>query len=204
MEVGQIVARRYAIDAVAGKGGMCSVFRARDRDSEKLVAVKALHQRATDAEERFAREVSMLKDLKHPAIVRYLDSGTTDDGQRFLVMEWLEGSDLEALLRARPLTVGEVLTLSSRIGHALGAAHARGIVHRDVKPSNIFVGGDDVRQAKLIDFGVARWGDTRRRALTITGTSVGTPAYMAPEQVRGEKEIDARADVFALGCVMYE
>jgi hypothetical protein len=202
MQVGTLVARRWAIEAVAGTGGMCSVYRARDPGGE-LVAVKVLHQRALDAEERFSREVRMLQDLRHPAIVRYLDSGTSEDGQRYLVMEWLDGTDLEALLRVRGLTLGEVLTLVGRIANALAMAHARGIVHRDVKPSNIFVVGDEVGDAKLLDFGVARWGDAGR-AVTVTGTSVGTPAYMAPEQVRGERVIDARADVFALGCVLYE
>jgi tetratricopeptide (TPR) repeat protein len=201
MQVGSVVAGRYAIESLAGTGGMCSVFRARDRDGG-TVAVKALHQRAIDAEERFVREARMLQDLRHPAIVRYLDSGADSDGGRFLVMEWLEGQDLEALIRGRTLSLGDVLTLIARISHALGAAHARGIVHRDVKPSNIFIVDGDVRQAKLLDFGVARWGGGR--SLTVTGTSVGTPAYMAPEQVRGEREVDARADIFALGCVMYE
>src|SRR5512139_2577649 len=106
MQVGSIVAGRYALEALAGSGGMCSVFRARDRDG-RTVAVKALHQRALDAEERFAREARMLQDLQHPAIVRYLDSGTAADGQRFLVMEWLEGTDLEALLRTRTLALGD-------------------------------------------------------------------------------------------------
>jgi serine/threonine protein kinase len=98
----------------------------------------------------------MLQDLRHPAVVRYLDSGTTEDGQPYLVMEWLDGTDLEALLRTRSLTLAEVLALAGRVAQALGAAHARGIVHRDVKPSNIFIVGDDVTAAKLLDFGVAR------------------------------------------------
>jgi eukaryotic-like serine/threonine-protein kinase len=201
MQVGTRVGGRYSIEAVAGSGGMCSVYRARDDDGA-TVAIKALHQRAVEAEERFAREVQVLQELRHPAIVRYLDSGLDETGERFLVMEWLDGADLDAVLRTRILSIGEVLALVGRIAHALSAAHIRGIVHRDVKPSNIFICGDDVRSAKLLDFGVARW---RRGARpTLTGTSLGTPAYMAPEQVRGERIIDARADVFALGCVMYE
>ena len=202
MDVGAIVGRRYAIEAVAGTGGMCSVYRARDRGGG-LVAVKSLNEHAVEARERFEREVRMLQDLSHPAIVRYLDSGT-ENGERFLVMEWLEGSDLETLLAKRTLSLAEVLRLGGRIAGALAAAHDKGIVHRDVKPSNIFVIGDDVSSAKLLDFGVARWGRSSGRALTITGTSVGTPAYMAPEQVRGDRVIDARADVFSLGCVLYE
>jgi tetratricopeptide (TPR) repeat protein len=202
VEVGTVVGSRYTIDAVAGAGGMCSVYRAHDRDGSR-VAIKALHPHALEAGERFAREAHMLQDLRHPAVVRYLDSGTTADGLPYLVMEWLDGTDLEALLRARSLSLVEVLALAQRIARALGAAHARGIVHRDVKPSNIFVVGGDVEAAKLLDFGVARWGGGGR-TLTVTGTSVGTPAYMAPEQVRGERAVDARADVFALGCVVYE
>jgi tetratricopeptide (TPR) repeat protein len=202
MDVGAIVGRGYAIEAVAGSGGMCSVYRARNPQGG-LVAVKALSEHALEAEERFEREVRMLKELRHPAIVQYLDSGT-EHGRRFLVMEWLEGLDLEALLRSRSLVLEEVLAIASRVAHALGAAHEKGIVHRDVKPSNIFVVGDDVTRAKLLDFGVARWSRAANRALTITGTSVGTPAYMAPEQVRGDRHVDARADVFALGCVIYE
>ncbi len=208
MQTGALVAGRYAVEAVAGTGGMCSVYRARDRVEGGLVALKALHRQAmgpsgnADAEERFLREVHVLQELRHPSIVRYLDSGIAESGERFLVMEWLQGSDLERHLHSRALCLAEVLGVIQRIAAALAVAHEAGVIHRDVKPSNIFIVDEDVSQAKLLDFGVARWGGAARA--TRTGTSVGTPAYMAPEQVRGERVIDARADVFALGCVMYE
>lgn len=203
MEPGTLVGERYVIERLAGTGGMGSVFKARDRDGTE-VAVKILASRGTHSGQRFANEVRALQSLRHPAIVRYLDSGQLASGEPFIVLEWLDGVELGAHLRARgPLPVRATLRLLARMARALGVAHARGIVHRDVTPANIFLPGGDVDAAKLLDFGIARW--TRAaHALTRTGTVMGTPAYMSPEQVRGERDIDARADVFALGCVMYE
>src|SRR5882724_5001409 len=117
-------------------------------------------------------------------------------------MEWLDGEDLRARLLRGPLPVGEAVTLATRVAEALGAAHARGIVHRDLKPPNLFLPGGRIDQVKVLDFGVAyHEGHTQ---LTRTGTMIGTPGYIAPEQARTHSRIDARADVFALGCVLFQ
>ena len=202
MERGSAVAGRYVIEALAGVGGMSAVFKARDLDGQS-VAIKVLQLQAEQMDERFAREIALLYKLRHPHIVRYLHSGQTDTGQQFLVVEWLDGIDLGGRLRRGRMRVDEAVILTQRIASALGFAHENGVVHRDVKPQNIFLPGGDASAAKLLDFGVAHWADATM-ALTRPGMAFGTPAYMAPEQVRGDAHLDARADVFALGCVLFE
>src|SRR6185369_6749728 len=123
----------------------------------------------------------------------------TAGGELYLAMEWLDGEDLSHRFQRSGLTIPETLALGVRAAGALGAAHARGVVHRDIKPSNIFLPGGDVAQAKILDFGIARAGQGSL-GNTGTGIMVGTPGYMSPEQARGLKTIDARADVFSLGC----
>lgn len=196
------VGRAYTVDSHAGKGGMGTVYKAHDRTG-LTVAIKILHETSESGRARFWREAEVLRSLEHPAIVRCLDAGVTSDGEPFLVMEWLEGCDLKQWLARSPLPVETALALAWRIADALATLHSRGGVHRDIKPSNIFMCGDDVADAKLIDFGIARWQDASR-VLTATGAFMGTLAYMAPEQVRGDRAVDARADVFSLGCVLYE
>ena len=194
-----VVGGRFELLGLAGSGGMGHIYRARDRETGKTVAVK----RVDVDEARFAREARVLSELAHPAIVRYVADGRSDDGARYLAMEWLEGEDLAERLARGPLSVEETLRLGIRVADALGTAHARGVVHRDVKPSNLFLEGGDAGRVKVVDFGVARAnvaGATRTR----TGALLGTPGYMAPEQAKGEGEIGPRADVFALGCVLYE
>src|SRR5688572_1042906 len=117
-------------------------------------------------------------------------------------MEWLEGEDLAERLERAPITPADAVTILVRIAEALGVAHGRGVVHRDVKPSNIFLPGGEPARAKLLDFGVARSG-VSSRPMTQTGTALGTPGYMAPEQARGDRDLDARVDVFALGAVLF-
>ncbi|ACY14580.1 serine/threonine-protein kinase PknK [Haliangium ochraceum] len=203
MQPGSLVADRYVIEAVAGSGGMSTVYRARDRGGE-LVAIKVLKLQAAHQAARFLRETNLLYTLRHPSIVSYLDSGRMEEsGQYFLVLEWLDGQDLHSYLEQRRLDVRESLALAERIADALGFAHARGVVHRDVKPENIFLPGGLLSQAKLLDFGIARWAEAVD-SLTRTGARFGTPAYMSPEQVRGDRDLDVRADVFSLGCVLYE
>lgn len=201
MRPGTVVMERYTVDGLAGTGGMGSVYRARDRDGT-AVALKVLETGRSALESRFTREARMLVELAHPAIVRCLDSGVTRSGEHFLAMEWLDGHDLGTALRANQLGLDDALALVGRVAGALGFAHRRGMIHRDVKPSNIFLPSDDISQAKLLDFGVARWSSAT--SLTSTGTQVGTPSYMAPEQIRGEDEIDPAVDIFALGCVLYQ
>jgi serine/threonine protein kinase/tetratricopeptide (TPR) repeat protein len=203
MHPGTVVAGRYVIEGLAGSGGMSTVYKARDRNGD-LIALKVLKLQAAHQVARFVRETNLLHKLRHPAIVAYLDSGLIEDtGQYFLALEWLEGKDLHSFLADGRLGVEDSLRLAERIADALGFAHAQGVVHRDVKPENIFLPGGDATKAKLLDFGIARWADSME-ALTRTGARFGTPAYMSPEQVRGDRNLDARADVFSLGCVLFE
>ncbi len=162
----------------------------------------ALDLRPTSAA-RFEREATVLSSVGHPAIVGYVAHGAMPTGERYLVMEWLEGEDLAACLTHRRLTLAETLVLGARIGEALGALHALGIVHRDVKPGNIFLVGGDVAQVKLLDLGLARSGEMTNLTPGAGGL-VGTLGYLAPEQARSEPSIDGRADVFSLGCVLFK
>jgi tetratricopeptide (TPR) repeat protein len=203
MDRGTLVAGRYEIDALAGAGGMASVYRAHDRQTDRVVAVKVLQPGSAHLDERFVREIALLEELYHPAIVRYLDAGVTSERTRYLVMEWLDGEDLQSRLRRQPLGLGESLTLVARVAAALAFVHARRIVHRDVKPANIFLPHGRVDEAKLLDFGVARWA-AASVTLTQPGSRFGTPAYMSPEQVRGVDRLNSRTDTFSLGCVLYE
>jgi serine/threonine protein kinase len=153
-----------------------------------------------DGIERFAREARLLASLRHPAIVELVAEGR-DDGRSWIAMEWLDGEDLASRLRRGPLSVEETLVAGRRAAEALAVAHARGVVHRDVKPSNLFLVGGRPDELKVLDFGVAHV--QRDEALTFAGDRVGTPRFMAPEQVRADGDIDARTDVFALGAVLY-
>ncbi len=193
---------RFVLERITGTGGMGEVWQARDRQTGELRAVKILRSAHTVNLERFEREARTLAELPHAAIVRYVDHGVAPSGERFLVMEWLEGEDLASRLERNKLTVNESLILVTRIAEALAVAHARGIVHRDLKPSNIFLVQGDVARAKLLDFGISQIDGSTR--LTRTGAIIGTPGYMSPEQAAGSHHCDARADVFSLGCVFYE
>jgi hypothetical protein len=194
------IAGRFELLAEAGAGGMGTVYRARDVQTGDVVAVKLMH--AGEGAERFEREAEILATIAHPAIVRYLAHGTTADDELFIAMEWLEGKTLQEVLADGPLSVEGAVALGARVAGALAAAHAQAVIHRDLKPSNLFLEGGDPARAKVVDFGVARLGDVDRQ-LTRTGQVIGTPGYMAPEQARGRREIDARADLFALGCVLF-
>jgi eukaryotic-like serine/threonine-protein kinase len=200
LTAGDVLADRFVIERLAGRGGMGAVYRALDRMTGTLVALKVM-ARAGQDNERFAQEARVLSELSHPTIVRYVVHGTTSRGEPFLAMEWLEGEDLSDRLARTGLTVEESVSVAIRVAEGLAAAHARGVVHRDVKPSNVLLPGGDPRAAKLLDFGVARLG---QRPMTRTGRAIGTAGYMAPEQAVGAKDVDARADVFALGCLLYE
>ncbi len=194
---------RFELEAVAGTGGMGTVFRARDLASDEAVALKVLHSASADSAERFAREIRVLAGLRHPGIVKYIADGRSAAGELWLAMEWLEGESLSQRLSRTGLTATESIELARRVAEAVGAAHERGVVHRDIKPSNLFLPKGELEQVKVLDFGVARIIDATRAA-TRTGVMIGTPGYMAPEQVRGERDVGARADVFAIGCVLFE
>ncbi|HEX7841858.1 MAG TPA: serine/threonine-protein kinase, partial [Kofleriaceae bacterium] len=180
MRPGERLGERFEIEQPIGIGGMGTVFRARDPISGQMVAVKVLSDEQSHLTERFTREAKVLAELSHPGIVRYISHGVTPAGELFLVMEWLDGEILKARLERGPLTVSEAVTLATRVAEALGAAHARGVVHRDLKPSNLLLPGGRIDQVKVLDFGIAQ--REGRSQLTQTGTLLGTPGYMAPEQ----------------------
>ena len=202
MELADLLEERFEIEHQIRAGGMGRVFRGRDRRTGEPVAIKVISEGRDHHSARFAREVELLAELSHPGIVRYIAHGAASSGALFLAMEWLDGEDLRHRLERDPLTMGEAVALATRVAETLGAAHARGIVHRDLKPSNLFLPDGRIEQVKVLDFGIAhKQGLTQ---LTRTGTMIGTPGYMAPEQARSHAAIDARADVFALGCVLFQ
>ncbi len=206
IDPGSVVAGRYQVEQQAGQGGMGVVFRAIDRTTGEPVALKLLRSGDLSLAEidRFVREAEVLAALRHPNIVAYVDHGETEDGRHFLAMEWLTGHDLGAHLeRHGPLAAEDAVTLLRRLTEALAVAHARGVVHRDIKPGNIFLRDGRVDRPAVLDFGIARLVHTHRR-LTQTGAMLGTPVYMAPEQVRGDSELGPAVDVFALGSVLFE
>ncbi len=196
-----IVDDRFDVGPLTGRGAMGDVHRAHDRKTGLPVAFKVLKSHHDVDRARFAREASVLATLSHENIVRYIAHGETRDGALYLVMEWVEGVDLHVRLGDGPLAIEDVLALTFGIASGMQAAHAKGIVHRDVKPSNVLLADRDCRRSKLADFGIAR--PRSGMGVTRTGQILGTPEYMAPEQARSAKDIDERVDVFALGCVVY-
>ena len=203
MQAGEVVSGRFRIDQRAGSGGMGSVYRATDQHTGETVALKLLHPGVPDGELRFAREAAALARMSHPSVVRYIAHGTSGKTP-FVAMEWLEGEDLGKRLRRQGLTLAETVALGRRVAEALGHAHALGIVHRDVKPANLFFRDADLTKLCVVDFGLARLTGDESGFHTAVGTMLGTPGYMAPEQARGTVDMDARVDVFALGCVLYK
>ena len=206
MQSGTVVAERFEIERHASSGGMGAVYRARDRHTGATVALKVMligEPTALVERDRFEREARALAELRHPGIVRYDDHGVTHGGELYLAMEWLEGEDLAQRLQRARLGAKESLRLAQRVAETLAPAHQRGVIHRDIKPSNLFLPGHDLDRVRILDFGVARFS-YETHAATRSGTLLGTPGYMAPEQARGDREIDARVDVFALGCVLFE
>jgi serine/threonine protein kinase/tetratricopeptide (TPR) repeat protein len=195
---------RFEIVSLAGRGGAGVVFRALDRMTGAPVALKVLPPASTeDGVDRMQREARVLAALRHPRIVSYIAHGHLPEDRNFLVMEWLEGEDLRQLLHGRRLSLEQTLALVRGAAEGLAAVHRRGIVHRDIKPSNLFIRDGRIDRVTLIDFGVAR-GQSMGWTLTQAGQVVGTLCYMAPEQVRGERHLGPSADIFALGCVLYE
>ena len=201
----EVLGERYQLQNPIGRGGMATIYRGLDRRMDRVVAVKVLREAySTDPKfvTRFQREARAASALQHPNIVQVYDYGQTD-GNYFIVMELIEGTDLRRYLRSRGvLDIDRAVIIAHDIALGLGAAHRRGIVHRDVKPQNVLVGRDG--SIKLTDFGIASvYKDINAERLTTTGMTLGTVQYYAPEQAQGEIVTPA-ADVYALGIVMYE
>ncbi|GLX22443.1 serine/threonine-protein kinase [Streptomyces lavendulae] len=206
--LGTTVAGRYRLKEAIGRGGMGTVWRAEDLHENHDVALKIISGEEGDPtrEATFRREAQVAIRLAHPNIVAVRDHGTADlDGHRilFLAMDLVEGRPLNTLT-GRPIPLPEALTWVIQISRALQAAHDRGIVHRDLKPSNILLDQASGNAAKLCDFGIARLAETTHHTLTVTGLAIGTPAYMSPEQARGDTTLGAPSDLYSLGCLLHE
>jgi hypothetical protein len=200
---GTLVTKRFLIEAVAAAGGMGTVYRARDLVTGRAAAVKVMRGGGLADAERFRREIRVLAGLSHPSIVGYVADGATPEGLPFLASEWIDGESLGQRLAREGLTLAESVQVASAAAAALAVAHRAGIVHRDVKPDNMLFVDGDLARLQMIDFGIARDAGEDAR-LTRTGALIGTPGYLSPEQARGDRAIDARSDIFSLGCVLYE
>jgi serine/threonine-protein kinase len=203
--VGQVVRGRWRLDVLLGVGGMAAVYAATHRNG-KRVALKVLHPDVSTIAEmrrRFVDEGYAANRVGHPGAVSVIDDDVAEDGCAFLVMDLLEGETLESRLhRCGPMTPAELLPIVDELLDVLAAAHDKRIVHRDVKPDNIFVTND--RSVRLLDFGIARLAEPGRPRTTQAGTAVGTPPFMPPEQARGHGEaLDGRSDVYAVGATMF-
>jgi eukaryotic-like serine/threonine-protein kinase len=202
LSVQELAGGRYRTEEVLGRGGMASVYLARDGELDRPVAVKVLAEHLADTpgfRERFLREAKLAAQLSHPNIVQVFDVGE-EEGRPFIVMECVEGSTLADEAKQRgPLGPAEVVDLALQICGGLEHAHAAGLVHRDIKPQNLLLRPDGT--VKIADFGIARAAETTK--LTQAGSVVGTAAYLSPEQALGE-EVTAAADIYSLGCVLYE
>ena len=220
IEIGTVLNRRYRLERFIGKGGMGAVYEAEDINIGRRFAVKHLHAdflADTSEEKRAAREAALKRfhrearfgaSIRNDNICSVLDFGQAEDGSPFLVMELLEGATLaEILKRHKRLPPSRITDILSQTLSALQAAHEAHIVHRDLKPDNIFVTtvGDRTDFVKLLDFGISKIIDQATKSrLTQPGTALGTPHYMAPEQARGERNIDHRTDIWAVGIILYE
>jgi eukaryotic-like serine/threonine-protein kinase len=202
---GDVLAGRIELRQRIGEGGMGVVYAGFDRERRADVAVKVVRPGGEHDEARFEREVGALEAVSHPAVITCIMHGT-HSGARYFVMDRLRGCNLAERLRLGRLTVRETLVLGQRLASALEEVHRAGIVHRDIKPSNIFLAGDDdrgdVARACMLDFGIARV--LAATTLTAPGAVVGTPGYMAPEQIRADGDPKGASDVFSLGCVLFE
>ncbi len=213
--IGAVLAGRYQIVRRIGEGGMGAVYEAKHTLIGKRVAVKVLLEKflaKSDFVARLLQEARLASSIGHENIVDVTDFGTTDDGRSFVVMEFLDGESLaELTMREAPLPIERSLRIARQVASALGAAHAKGIFHRDVKPENIYlVRRGDADFVKVVDFGISKavkpGGDEGGEGyrLTHTGLLLGTPLYMSPEQARGEEDLDHRVDIWALGVLLYE
>jgi serine/threonine-protein kinase len=199
------LADRYAIERELGRGGMATVYLARDLRHPRQVAIKVLRPElaATVGVDRFLREIDIAAQLSHPHILMLIDSGEAD-GFLSYVMPFVEGESLRAkLTRERELPISEAVRILREVVDALTLAHSRGVIHRDIKPDNVMLSG---RHAVVTDFGVAKALSqaSSNSELTSAGMALGTPAYMSPEQAVADEQIDHRSDIYAVGALGYE
>jgi len=208
--LGTILDAKYRLDRILGEGGMGVVFAGMHTRLQVPVAVKFLHPHVSSSAEavhRFVREAQAAARLSHPNVVAVRDVDTSPDGAVYMVLELLDGESLaEHLARVGRLSVQSTLAIVTPAMDALAAAHEVGIVHRDIKPDNLFLsrGPGGERVTKVLDFGIAKLADAGTNGRTSTGAVIGTPAYMAPEQAMGSKELGPPADVWSMGVVLYE
>jgi len=209
LDVGSLVDRRYRLKREIARGGSGAVFEAEHLYTSRPVAIKLLlagRAEASESRQRLLLEARALSVARHPGIVLALDAGETEEGAPYLVMELLEGRTLEGILAVRPrLGVADAVYIGMQLCDALAAAHERGIFHRDLKPSNLFISRSESGRevTKIIDFGIARLPQQNRK-LTQQGAVLGTPEYMAPEQLLAQDDVDSRCDIYALGVCLYE
>jgi len=198
---GSVIAGRYEIQKLLGEGGMGAVYKARDRELDRLVALKVIRPELASKPQilsRFKQELILARQVTHKNVIRIFDLGSADS-LKFITMEYVEGSDLASLMETRRFTVEESVRIVRQVCHALEAAHAENVIHRDLKPQNIMLDGNG--KACVMDFGLAR--SAASHGMTQTGAMLGTPAYMSPEQAKGT-ELDCRSDLFAVGIILYE
>jgi eukaryotic-like serine/threonine-protein kinase len=212
IEAGDLLDGKYRFERELGRGAMGTVWVAVHESLGQRVAIKIIspeHAGSAELRTRFEREARAAAQLRSRFVVSVFDHGTTSAGLPYIVMECLEGESLEErVLRLGQLPIAEASRVTRHVARGLAAAHARGIVHRDLKPGNIFITQNEHDEkddwtAKILDFGVAKMDDFADRATTRTGTVIGTPLYMSPEQVRGSSTVDARADLYSLGMVFF-
>ena len=204
---GELAAGHELLHVLAA-GGMGEVYVARHQVLGMLRAVKVIRADMRGRErshERFVREAQVLAKLQHNSIVNIVEFGEMANGWPFLVMEYISGVDLDVLVDQGPVPLADALVVVEQLALALHYAHSRGVIHRDLKPSNVLLRGGDVRQVKIIDFGLARLLDEdARKRLTVDGQLIGSPAYMAPEQVDGDPDVTGAVDVYALAGIAYK
>jgi serine/threonine-protein kinase len=200
----------YQVEHTLGVGGMGAVYAVRHYADSTPLAMKVLaahFSKDTEVRGRFLREASTARALRSPHVVRVFETGVLDSGQPFMVMERLTGVDLDALLDVHgPMPLEFVLDVAIQVSEAMCEAHGLGIVHRDLKPANLFVTrrADGATRVKVFDFGISKNALWSGPSLTQTRATLGTPSYMAPEQMRSSKSVDQRADLWSLGVTMYE
>ena len=207
--VGAVLNQRYRLTAVLGEGGLASVFRAEPNDGAPALAIKILKAEFKSDQEvvdRFLAEAPLAEKIKHPGVVRVFGGFRAEDGTPYLVTELLVGHALSATMNRGPVPVEQAVQIATALLDTLAAAHAVGVVHRDLKPDNVFVCPGQEPMVRLLDFGISRAieaaGGSARK--TKTGMLLGTPGYMSPEQVKNSKDADHRSDLFSIGVLFYE